>query len=176
MDFTGVSAVAIPEGNVLRILCGTEVLWEKPSSYTNQVPISIDTDGNVYNGTGYKNGYRLSSSGGESEAAYCAVTGFIKAKAGDTIRIKGYQWVGSGQSTCYIGTYDENFAKVYMGNAIGSYHTATIIESSAYDATTGINTIVLKSGVSYEYIRLSVFYSDHADGANLIVTINEPIT
>ena len=32
-------------------------------SYTNQVSTSVDTDGSIFNGTGYKTGYRLNSSG-----------------------------------------------------------------------------------------------------------------
>ena len=35
-------------------------------SYTNQIPISKDANGNIFNTTGYKEGYRLNSSGAES--------------------------------------------------------------------------------------------------------------
>ena len=33
--------------------------------YTNLVPTSINSDGSIFNGTGYKDGYRLNSSGTE---------------------------------------------------------------------------------------------------------------
>jgi hypothetical protein len=45
-----------------------------------------------------------------------------------------------------------------------------------YDEATGISTVVLKPGLSYEYIRLNVFDNLIPDGANLIVTVNEEIT
>lgn len=57
------------------------------SAYTNQVPISIDIDGSIYNGCGWKGRHRLSSSGTEKEASNQTVFGYIPAKGGDTIRI-----------------------------------------------------------------------------------------
>lgn len=144
--------------------------------YINQVPLSIGTDGAIYEGVGYKNGTRLNSSGNESSVVSACVTGFIKAKAGDTIRIKGYKWLNSTQSACYLCAYDASFAKVYVGNAQGNYDTNTFIESMSYDETTGISTVKLKDGLTYEYIRLSVFDNLIPDGANLIVTVNQEIT
>lgn len=179
MDFSTLKALTIPEGDVKKIECNGSVLWAfvEESKYTNKVPISIDTDKNVYNGgLGYKNGYRLSSGGGESVAASCTVTGFIKAKAGDVIRIKGYRWYNTAVSLNYLIAYNSTFAKVYTGNANGTYQTSSLIASMNYDETTGISTVVLKSGISFEYIRISVNNSIAPDGKNLIVTINEEIT
>lgn len=39
IDFTGVTAIAIPEGNVIKITRGEEILWEKPSA--DQEPIVV---------------------------------------------------------------------------------------------------------------------------------------
>lgn len=39
IDFTGVTAITIPEGSVTKITRGTEVLWEKPS--VEQEPIVV---------------------------------------------------------------------------------------------------------------------------------------
>ena len=39
------------------------------ANFTNQVPISTDTDGSIFNGVGYKDNVRLSSSGGISSSA-----------------------------------------------------------------------------------------------------------
>lgn len=144
--------------------------------YTNRVPTSIGTDGAVYNGVGYKNGYRLNSSGTEKELVSASVTGFIKAKAGDTIRIKGYKWYNTTAATCYLCAYNGDFSKAYVGNAQSNYDTTAFIESMNYDEATGISTVVLKPGLSYEYIRLNVFDNLIPDGANLIVTVNEEIT
>lgn len=47
MDFTGVKAITIPEGSVTKIMRGSEVLWEKPSSGGEYTFIdSIDLAGN----------------------------------------------------------------------------------------------------------------------------------
>lgn len=179
MDFSNLKALTIPEGDVTKITIGGSVVWEKvvAPSYKNWVKYSTESDGKtIYNGgLGYKNGYRLSSSGGESVAASCTVTGFIKAKAGDTIRIKGYVWYNTAVSLNYLIAYNSSFAKVYTGNAQGTYQTSTLIASMEYDATTGISTVVLKSGISFEYIRISVNDAVSIDGKNLIVTINEEI-
>lgn len=149
---------------------------EVKPKYTNQVPTSIDTDGSIFNGTGYKNGHRLSSSGSVSEGdRHTTVIGFVKAKAGDTIRIKGYKWYNTSASTNYLTGYDSSFTKIYTGNAKGTYDTSKLISSMAYDETTGISTVVLQTGISIEYIRISVYVDDTADGANLIVTVNEEI-
>lgn len=146
-------------------------------SYTNQVPISIDSSGSIYNGTGYKNGYRLSSSGSESaNDEKTTVIGFVKAKAGDTVRIKGYKWYDAEPSMNYFIGYNSSFTKVYTGNARGTYDTSDLISSMSYDETTGISTVVIKSGISIEYIRISVYDVNGVDGANLIVTVNEEIT
>lgn len=58
-------------------------------SYTNQIPISTDTDGSVYNKVGYKTGYKLSSSGGLESWSGVEVTGFIPVSVGDVIRLSG---------------------------------------------------------------------------------------
>lgn len=54
-------------------------------SYTNQIPISKDASGNVFNGTGYKEGYRLNSSGAEVAVSGYVVTGFMPFTLGQQI-------------------------------------------------------------------------------------------
>ena len=81
-------------------------------SYINQIPISTDASGNVYNGVGYKVGARCNSSGeivdltGGSNPPFC--TGFIPCKQGDVIRLKN----------CYIHatTQDNDSFKALYGN------------------------------------------------------------
>lgn len=76
--------------------------------YTNQIAISTDADGNVYNGTGYKVGYRLNSSGEEDQLPTTAtnpafITGFIPIKSGDVVRMKD----------CYIDTNNVDKTSTY---------------------------------------------------------------
>ena len=65
----------------------------------NQIPLSIDAEGNPYNnGQGWKTGYRINSSGAETTADGMKVTGFISARAGDTIYMQGIKFV----TVCYL--------------------------------------------------------------------------
>ena len=58
-----------------------------------------DTDGSIYNDTGYITGYRLNSSGNLSSAADGLTTGFIPVKKGDIIRLDGFFMCGN---TTYV--------------------------------------------------------------------------
>lgn len=53
---------------------------------TNQIPISTDADGSVYNGKGWKENLRVNSSGAEKEMVGYNITGYIPCQKGDTIR------------------------------------------------------------------------------------------
>lgn len=144
-------------------------------AYTNLVPTSIDVDGTVYNGTGYMNGKRLSSSGAVKDLSTSSVTGFIEAKAGDVVRLGGVV-LASDQSSCYICAYegiDNNFAFVGAKTVSGStYGTdpATIV----WDGT--ICTYTIANVSTIEYIRINAVCDGGPKGANMIVTVNEEIT
>lgn len=68
----------------------TAVAVASGPSYTNQIPLSTDANGNPFNGgQGWKTGYRLSlSSGNESGADGYECTGFIPATQTDSINVK----------------------------------------------------------------------------------------
>lgn len=57
-------------------------------AYTNKIPASVDADGDVYNGVGYKSGVYLDSAGAEISGQNVVVSGYIPVKKGDIIRIK----------------------------------------------------------------------------------------
>ena len=57
-------------------------------AYTNQIPVSADANGAVYNGTGYKSGVYLNSAGVELSGTGLVTSGYIPVKKGDIIRIK----------------------------------------------------------------------------------------
>lgn len=80
------------------------------ADYPNQIPISIDTDGTIYNGTGYRTGSRCSSSGAvsdvENPSAVKApfLTGFIPCKTGDRIVLENcYMQAYTGDSASELG-------------------------------------------------------------------------
>ena len=90
------AAVTLKGAPVAKLTIRGKLAWEK-SRIINWLPRATDADrSTIYNGIGYKLGTRLSSSGTEDfNATYlskgvCA-SGFIPAKPGDILRIKGFQ-------------------------------------------------------------------------------------
>lgn len=160
---------------LIHCVCGAlavtaETEGAKPP-YTNLVPTSIDTDGTVYNSTGYMNGKRLSSSGAVKDLSTSAVTGFIKAKAGDVVRLGGVV-LANDPSSCYICAYNSNFELVGAKTVSGSAYStdpATIV----WDGT--VCTYTLANVSTIAYIRINAVCNNGPNGANMIVTVNEEI-
>ena len=159
---------------------------EQPVEMVNQVPISTDTDGSIFNGTGYKDGVRLSSSGGISGTAQngSVTTGFIPFTPGSTIRIKGALFFGLYDTVgghYYINFYDANKSfKVAVTEGEVTNNNGSCFESS-YDEVSGVTTIKLLKGVPSNYgqdIDASSFFRINAygKGADLIITVNQEIT
>lgn len=164
---------------------GTRV-WKRPAK--NWVPLSTDTDGSIYNGVGYKDNVRLSSSGGISGSAQAgsATTGFIPF-GGDTdiIRIKGAEWLGTYASTgghYYINFYDAN-KKFLTGLAASAYdnggwtHVIVItcddkgVTTFDFNENYGTTNAFLNDVREASYFRLNAY----GKGADLIVAVNEEI-
>lgn len=155
------------------------------SGYTNLVPTSIDADGSVFNGTGYQDGKRLSSSGAIKDytARQSTVTGFMQAKVGDVIRMKGvaprFTYV-NGDITAeagYICFYDANFTLVDTFNGSGYSAKNTVVDETNSSWETDANGVVTaniawKSDGSFTYFRIS----GYGIGADAIITVNEEIT
>lgn len=165
----------------------TPVEPEQPAEMVNQVPISTDTDGSIYNGTGYKDNARLSSSGGVSGSAQngSVVTGFIPYTPGAVIRMKGAEWLGATDKYTghfYLCFY--NSSKTKNGEAevsAESYKGGTFGTFVTYDETTGITTFDTNTTDTTGYlyrIQNSAYFRINAygKGANLIVTVNQEIT
>lgn len=180
LDFSGVKGIAIPEGNVVKIELSGTVLWKREPN--NLVPLSTDADGSIYNGVGYKDNVRLSSSGGVSGSAQAgsATTGFIPCTGYDVIRLKGATWLGvSGHY--YVNYYDAN--KTFLAGHAASAYTGNYDRavSATYDASSGVTTFYNKmdaTGYAYinnvknaAYVRINAY----GKGADMIVTVNEKI-
>lgn len=155
---------------------GVEI-WREPKAYTNLVPTSVDKNGSIYNGKGYKDGYRLSSSGGVSSSPLetATHTGFMKVKKGDVIRIKvkgGFAQSGSGNYVCYynssFGLVKADYPETWVGGKFGK--TETLEDGSTLITGYTENQTGVTSAV--EYFRVSL---NPCKGANLIVTVNEEI-
>lgn len=149
-------------------------------NYTNLVSTSVDTDGSVYNGTGYKTGYRLNSSGTETELSDGMVSGFI-AYSGQVIRVRTSSGVVATQSGNYLAMYDDTFTKIYSA-AFGG-----LVENGAVFEETGDGFCVLTvdpaaiTNVTYQgyltsaaYIRCS--FCPVGAPSDFVITLDEPIT
>lgn len=165
-------------------IAGDAAQEEEQGGYTNQVPISIDTDGSVYNGAGFKNGYRVSSSGAEKADASATCTGYIPVSGGDVIRISGWtRYTNLTAAANAINAYDASFANIgQIGNAnygifasggsYVAYNNGTIVDTS--DVSTWV---VPPSASGVAYIRVSAYdYTNGAPGEKLTVTVNQEIS
>ena len=152
-------------------------------TYINQVPISIDTDGHIFNTVGYMDGYRLNSSGTTTAKTGSTMTGYIPAKAGDIFRMYGGSWSPSGTvDYCYLSFFDAQFTKIAHIN-VNSAGTYSVVQGSVLDTynsghsiTVDENNIwtfipVYLSGAEFAYVRASMV----GNGADIIFTVNESI-
>lgn len=163
-------------------------VFEKSVNYVNQVPISTDTDGSIFNGVGYKENVRLSSSGGISGSAQngSVTTGFIPFPYGDEtiIRLKGVEWwmaTANYSGHYYLNLYDSNkkfLAYLNSQEAPDAAHIVTItrdesgVETFVWNTEYGTTNAYLQAVRNdAKYIRINA----RGKGADMIVTINEEI-
>ena len=185
MNLAQVKKLVIPEGEVRRIEKDGAVLWR--GGYTNQVPLSTDTDGSIFNGTGYKDNVRLSSSGGISGSAQSGstTTGFIPINgAADIIRMKGVEWVTATDGKhYYLNYYDANrtfldytsaaiYANGNMGHILTVTRDADGVETVVWNESYGTTNTLLQHVRKAAFVRITA----RGSGANMIVTVNEEIT
>ena len=156
---------------------------------TNQIPISTDTDGSVYNGTGYKVNTRGNSSGTPADfdpkisGLTPFFTGFIPAKQGDVIRLKNcfievsnsldYSTNGgTGYWGIRSGLYNSSKAKIDV-TSWGDFIDGSQTKFSNYTIVGGKVTefTIAYSGVAY--VRLTL--ATNGNPADAIVTVNEEI-
>lgn len=173
------------EGNVTEI--GTLV----NQKYINQIPISTDTDGSIYNGVGYKEKTRGNSSGVPADISNTSAphavffTGFIPALTGSVIRLENCFIYPTG-STDYAtenfgdapfglrsGLYNASKAKVQVESWGNLENGATNIFSNYTKDSTGRVTefTIAASGISF--VRLCL--APTGDPADAIVTVNQEI-
>lgn len=132
--------------------------------FTNLLPKATDANGNIYNGCGYKNGYRLNTSSGDEETTGVSngVTGFIPFVKGDVLRLKG---ITEGKNGNNVMQYKSDFTK--YGNP---HYWASLVDQGdgvyIFDSSTSSSFLATTA-----YIRLTLgpFTDD------VIITKNEEI-
>lgn len=170
--------IAIP--NVTGDLEITVTAVKSAPSYTNQIPISTDADGSIYNGIGYKLDTRLPTNGVPTAASGYLTTGFIPFAVGDTIRCNKFVATSGYQSNAKVIFYNSSKAVIAGqsgariiadGNYVLGQSLTFTPPSTIYDSGTGTNNDISAAA----YIRLTIGgYNDVA--ADIICTINEEIT
>lgn len=148
-------------------------------NYVNQIPISTDVFGNIYNSIGYENDVRLNSKGVETGegAIGTATTGFIPCKDGDIIYLKNVAYTPGGTSdTAYLCFYLDGPISTDINVKEGLYDKYYYVFTDiTTDPITGYMTSFrINWGTNFpegSFIRMS------APGLNStsIITVNQPI-
>ena len=187
IDFSAVKSVVIPEGKVKQISKDGVVLWK--GGYKNLVPLSVGTDGQIYNGgLGYKTGYRVRSGGAEAAVSGSMCTGYIPYKKGDILRIKPD--FGGDNTLNAVNFSDASFTNLGQRTETALYGICASGTGWGNIRSTENNcTVIDISGVSngddIAYVRITHIYlqtenpdvpSYVTDPKELIVTVNEEIT
>lgn len=147
-------------------------------SYTNQLPLATDANGNVLNGTGWAAGYRLNSAGAQEAMSGSYITGFIPAKLGDTVYLENVQWqngVSSGLNSGNqrISFYDASKNHLAQTNAIAVAGTLSGVKDD-----NGIWTQFTLKNFSGGTLTNAAYFRLNCAGISgeSIITVNEEIT
>lgn len=159
----------LPDGYIYAYFEGEE----SEPLYTNQIPISIDTDGSVYNGTGYKENTRYSASGGGDVAANGVyVSGYVPFdnSADNIVRLENIRMNKNDTAS--------NMCNLLLFKSLDDTSPANINNtqfdnvSSVFDDDGNLVQFAIGYGSSYSYFRINAGYI----GSDSVITINEEIT
>lgn len=146
--------------------------------YTNQLAISISPDGGIYNGKGWKDNVRLSTtSGSESTLNGYYLSGLIKVEVGNVIRMKNITFPNGIKDG-----YDGRFYTYSAGKSLVGFVQSGYFSERATIETDGDNNITridvssafatwMFNGATEGYIRLGCTGISDAS----ILTVNEEI-
>lgn len=140
-------------------------------TYTNQIPISTDTDGTVYNGMGYKENSYISSGTGTiaTKSGYC-VTGFIPCSYKDVINFANIT-ANTGDNYCRFNFYTADKTHICNGSL-----SSTGILKQVFGDDGNLSQITIVNWGSYDlsdvaYFRFCCAYL----GEDSVITVNEEI-
>lgn len=131
---------------------GTVVITVSAKMYpVNLLPISVDTDGTVYNGVGYKEGIRVSTSdGGYRTQTGMYASGYMPVADNETIVLRN---VGT-ETVSYVKSYLIGFTSLSPSGANGQVELNTVTPEA--DGSIRITRDMLNAPVVY--FRLSCSY------------------
>lgn len=182
---TGTVTLSNPTGNVSITVVAVEV---KPN-YTNQIPLSINSDKSQYVGTngedGYKMGYRMNSSGAETavtgaNASIIGVTGYIPIKTGDIVYIENLQMhrTNTGANLySYITLFKPDFSMHASGKVVDVGDSTAYLYGDSLTADADGYVTSFQIVDKYNSFKNGGYMRISAPGMSdqTIITINEPI-
>ena len=169
MGGTDITATAVSGSTVhIASVTGNVVITAVAvAAYTNQIPISTDTDGSIFNGVGYQKGYRLNSSGNPSSQTSTYITGFIPVRSGDTVRFDG---MGLEEGSAPINEQRIAFYDANKTVIVAPYwkDTGTNTMSGGYLVSM---TVPDYPGKTVAFARFGCYWID----SHSVITVNEEI-
>ena len=194
----GVITITNVTGNI--VITAT-IPEDNPISYTNQIPLSTDTDGIIYNGQGWKTNTRLNSDGVTKDVTDMETTGFIPVEKDNIIYFKNLTYIANanfpnGEANPYkdyeyLAFYDANKQKLVSANIsvlanslYGDGKYSGVIERKTEDYNLTMLNLTKLQEWTYEinpykdmnfdnmaYFRISAQHIDN----NSIITINQSL-
>lgn len=162
----GVISIASVTGDIVITAVAEEIVVE----IINQIPISIDSSGAVYNGIGYKQNVRLKSDGvtEDTVSANTDLTGYIPAVVGNEVYIKDMVLTPTettgGQYLTIMRLYDASFTMLKAFSYGNTFNPTE--ENGVYKYT------VPSDYPNTTYIRMQAQTINDAS----VITVNQPIT
>lgn len=139
--------------------------------YTNLVSTAIGENGVVYYGCGYRNGYRLTSSGTLAAGDSMCLSGYIVYPKASIVRVVGSTATASAGGQ-YVAVYDASFNLIDVDyiSVLVSYGSYTPRADGMYELT--IDTSKISAWSNAKYFRVSCA---NCVGADLVITKDEEI-
>lgn len=173
MNFTNLKQVSIDGVELKRVYIGGVLVWDT-LYYTNQIKISTDASGAVYNGKGWKENTFVYTSGDAARTGYES-TGFIPCKVGDVIRLKGITMT-KGDAYCRIVFFRSDKTRINHAQGNSTWYLDTCF-SGVKDSNNSYTQFTITSAKCSEMTSGTAFIritANHIDN-NSIITINQEI-
>ena len=169
MDFTKIKKLFIGGMELKQLFIAVLKNWAR---------YSTESDGTtLYNGIGYKSGYRVRSGGAEGAYSDSSCTGYIPVSPGDVIRVSGCQWGNTDGSA--FNVYNSSLS--HMGQACGDgsnygHFGSTWIEysgDSVVQKADYYEWVVPPTAPDIGSVRFIRVTGAVSDGSKLIVYVND---
>lgn len=170
MDFSQFKKLTIGGVELKQLFINGVQVW-KGVSYTNQIPISTDKSGAVYNGKGFKENTWVNA-GNEGQTTGKDCTGFIPCKIGDVIRFKNVAFDNNSNNRLSFFKSDKSYIGQVNGNSTYILNTNFSGVKGSDGYYTQLKIISRTETTNCAFIRVSCNNIDSSS----IITVNQEIT